>query len=127
NPQTVVQIQLPQRRIPLLRAALEQFAAPDVVDENIDMAVVLADPVGQPADLVSLQMIERDRDPVAAQFGYQLGGLLDRLGPVVIRCQGRIAAAAPGADHGRAGFTQCGGDSAPGAPGRTGDDSYPAP
>jgi hypothetical protein len=45
--QTVVEVVLPDRSVPLGRPAFEHFRAPDVVDEHVDVAVVFADPIGQ--------------------------------------------------------------------------------
>ena len=66
------------------RAALEQLAAPDVVDEHVDVAVVAPDLLGQALHLGGVEMVDRDRDAGAAELRDELGGLLDRLGPVVV-------------------------------------------
>ena len=39
-PQAGVEVVLPDRRVPVGRAALEHLAAPDVVDEHVEAAVV---------------------------------------------------------------------------------------
>jgi hypothetical protein len=117
NPQALLQVELPDRRIPLRRPALQHFSAPDVVDEHVDAAVLGADMFGQRCDLRRFEMIDGDGYTLAAQTGHQLGGLLDRLGPVIVGSRGHIGAraAASRADHRRAGLAEHGGDAAAGA------------
>ena len=43
-PESFVQVVIPERLVPLRRAALQEFAAPDVVYEDIDMTVISPDP-----------------------------------------------------------------------------------
>ena len=82
--QAAVEVVLPDRRVPLTRAALEQLAAPDVVDEHVDVAVLGPDPLGQVLHLIGVEVVDCDRDAVAAEGGDELGGFLDRLGTVVV-------------------------------------------
>ena len=81
----------------------------------------LADPVGEAPHLVGIEVVDRDRDAGAAEAGDELGGLLDRLGPVVVGPQRCVSGAAAGADDRCARFAQGGGDAAAGAAGRSGD------
>ncbi len=48
------------------------------------MAVVVADPLGQPPHLLGVEVIDLDRDADPAEPGHEFGGLLDGLGPVVV-------------------------------------------
>ncbi|MBB5153919.1 hypothetical protein BJ970_001453 [Saccharopolyspora phatthalungensis] len=77
--------------------------------------------LGQARNLVGIEMIDLDRGSGTAELSDELSRLLDRLGAVVIRPSAARHAAAPGADHRRAGLTERGGDAAPGAPGRPRD------
>ena len=93
------------------------FGAPDVVDEHIDTAVLVTDTIGQRRDLRRFEMVDGDRDALAAESGHKLGCLLDRLAPVIVGSRWSIGAraAAAGADHRRAGLAERGGDAAAGA------------
>ena len=89
----------------------------------MDVAVVAPDLLGQALHLIGDEMVDGGRDPGAAEVGDELGGLLDRLGPVVVGPTGSRAAA--GADDRCAGFTQGSCDATPGTAGRSGDDRDP--
>ena len=39
-------------------SALEHLGAPDVVDEHVDVAVLVANPVGQCGDLVGVEVVD---------------------------------------------------------------------
>ena len=115
-----VEVVLPDRRVPVVGAALQDLGAPDVVDQHVDVAVVVPDPLGETPHLVGVEMVDRDRDAGAAEIRDHLGGLFDRLGAVVL---GALRARrAPRADDGRAGFTQRGGDATARATRRARDD-----
>ena len=43
---SLVEVVLPDRCVPFRRAAFQDFAAPDIVDEHVDVAVILADLAG---------------------------------------------------------------------------------
>jgi hypothetical protein len=73
--QAVRQIVLPDGLAP----SLEILAAPDVVDENIETALLGADAIDQRRDLGRDEMIDPNGDAVAAGRRDQLGGLLDGL------------------------------------------------
>ena len=84
NAQAVGEVVLPDRPVPLRGPALQQLAAPDVVDEHVDVPELVADPFGEPAHLVGVEMIDRDRDSRAAEMRDELRRFLDRLRPVVL-------------------------------------------
>ena len=116
QPQAVGEVVLPHRRVPL-----EQLlAAPDVVDEHVEAALLGVDALDERLDLVGLEVVGRDGDAVAAGGRDELGGLLDRLRAVVLRAGGARAAA--GAVDGGAGLAERDGDAAAGAAGRAGDE-----
>ena len=79
------------------------------------------------AHLVGVEVVDRDRDPGAAERGDQLGRLLDGLRPVVVGPERARPAAAAGADDRRAGLAQRGGDAPARAAGRAGDHRHPSP
>ena len=118
--QSVIQVVLPNRRVPL-----EQLLpAPDVVHEDVQAPALGIDPLHERLDLISLEMVDGDRDPNAAGFRHELGRLLDRLRSVVLR--GSVAGAAARAVHGRCGLSKRNGRAAPGASTRAGDERNPA-
>ena len=122
NPQAFVEIVLPHRCVPFGRAALEHFSPPDVVHQDIDVAVSIADPIRQVFHLAGVEMIDRDGDAVSTKPRDQFGSLLDSFGPVVVRSRRAKRSCAPaGADDRRAGFPECQSNPAPGAPRRPGD------
>jgi hypothetical protein len=49
DPETLVEVVLPDGGVPLGRAALELLATPDVVDEDVDVAVRLPEVAGNAA------------------------------------------------------------------------------
>ena len=113
---SVGEVVLPDRRVPLE----QPLAAPDVVDEHVEPALLLLDALDQRRDLLGHEVVGRDGDAAAAGLGDELGGLLDRLRAVVLRAGGARAAA--GAVDGGAGLAERDGDPAPGAAGRAGDE-----
>ncbi len=125
--QTSFQIVSPDRRVPRWRGTFQDFGAPDVVDQHIDVAVVVAHARSQTPHLRGVEVINLDRDPHAAKLGYQLGGLLDGLGTRVIRPDRPAPAstAAPGADHCRTGLTQAGRNAASRTSCRAGHHRHP--
>jgi len=66
----------------------EYLAAPDVVDQHVDVAVLVPDTLAQPSHLIGVEVVDLDRDTGPAEAGDQLGGLLDGLGAVVVRPDG---------------------------------------
>ena len=48
-------------RVPLGGPALEQLAAPDVVDEHVDVAVVVADLLGEVPHLIGIEVVDGAR------------------------------------------------------------------
>ena len=63
-----VEVVLPDRRVPLRRTALQHLAAPDVVDEHVDVAVLVAEPVGQRSHLLRVQVVDRHGDADATEL-----------------------------------------------------------
>ena len=110
--QAAVEVVLPDRRVPLGQL----LAAPDVVDQHVEATLLVVDARDEVAHLIGLQVVDRDRDPAAAGGVDELGGLLDRLRPVVLGPV--LARGAPGAVDGRARFAQRDGGAAPGTPAR---------
>ena len=108
---------LPERHRPLG----ERIATPDVVDEDVEPPAVFAlDARQQLVDLVWVAVVDPDGDAVSAGGTDQLGGLLDRLGPVHRRPLSSCGA--PGDVDGRARGAELGGDAAPGAPRGSGNE-----
>jgi hypothetical protein len=105
----------------------QNLGAPDVVDQDVDDAILGAEPVGQSAHLLAIQMVDLDRHAGAAEVLHQLCSLLDGFGPVVVRSHAAGGAAAAGADDGGAGLAEGRRDTAPGTAGRAGDDRHLAP
>ncbi len=95
HPEAVLEVVLPDRLVPLEQA----LAAPDVVDEHVQAAVLGVDAPDELRDLCWLEMVDRDGDPHAPGVADELGGLLDRLGPVVLRAP--LPRRAAGAVHDR--------------------------
>jgi hypothetical protein len=118
QPQPPVEVVLPDRRVPLEQA----LAAPDVVDQHVEAAALGVDALHERPDLRRLEVVGGDRDPLAAGRADELGGLVDRLRPVVLRAPPAGAAAAA-VDRG-AGLAECDGDAAPGAAGGAGHEGH---
>src|SRR6266850_619178 len=83
--ESLVEVVRPYGRVPLRGPALEQLAAPDVVDEHVDVAVIGPDPVGQGLHSSGIQVVESDRDAAPTQARDELRGFFDGLGTVVLR------------------------------------------
>jgi len=120
--ETLAEVVLPDGSVPLTRAAFEELAAPDVVDENVDAAVVFLDLLGQAFHLVGFEMVDRDCNAGAAEVRDEFRGLFDCLGTVVVGLKSSCAATATGADDGRARFAQGQSNAAPGSSGRPRND-----
>ncbi len=118
--QPLVEVVLPDGLVPLE----EVLAAPDVVDEDVEAVLFPGDPVHERPDLRGVQVVGGVGDAVPAGLGDQPRGLLDGLGPVVLRAAG--AGGAPGDVDGGAGRAEFDGDAAPGSPRRPGDQCDPA-
>lgn len=85
DPQTVVEVMVPDRGVPVCRSTLEHFCAPDVVDEHVDVPVVIADPSGESRNLFGVEVVGLESDPPATELGHEIGRLLDRLRAVIVR------------------------------------------
>ena len=59
--QTIVEVVFPDRPVPCRRMALEDLGAPDVVDEDVDGAVVVADAIGERPHLCDVEVVDLDR------------------------------------------------------------------
>ena len=116
--QPVVEVVLPHGRVPLE----EQLAAPDVVDQHVQPALLGVDALHERLDLRGLEVIDLDRDPGASGRVDELGGLLDRLRPVVLGAS--LPRRAAGAVHGRARLAERHRDAAAGAPGGAGHERH---
>src|SRR4029453_2860363 len=75
---------LPDWRVPLRRAALQKFSAPDIVDEDVDVTVISLNLIAQAFDLVGLEMIDGDGHADASEGGHELSGLFNRFRAVVL-------------------------------------------
>ena len=82
--QAIVQVVLPDRPVPRRRRPLEDLGTPDVVDQDVDAAVVTADPVRECPHLTGVEMVDLNRDAVTTQLVDECGGLFDGFGPVVV-------------------------------------------
>ena len=67
--QPVVEVVFPDRPVPRRGRPLEDLGAPDVVDQDVDAAVVGAQTVGQRVDLVDVEMVDLDRDAGRRRVG----------------------------------------------------------
>ena len=113
--QAVLEVVLPELGVPVE----ELLAAPDVVHEDVEAAVALVDTRDESCDLIGLEVVDRDRDPLAARGVDERGGLLDRLGAVVLGAL--LPGRATGAVDGCARLSQRDRRAAPGSAGRTRD------
>ena len=87
--QSVPEVVLPDRFVPFL----EILAAPNVVDQNVQLAGLHPDATDQPLDLVRDQVVDPHGDRLSSRRRHQLTGLLDRLrAPVLGRVSSRTAA-----------------------------------
>src|ERR1700694_89255 len=100
--QAVVEIVFPDRPVPCRRWSLEDLRTPDVIDQDVDGAMVAADPVGQRPHLAGFEVIEDNRDAVTTEFADKFGGLLDGLRSVIVGCAVARHAATTAADDGGA-------------------------
>src|SRR5205823_8979285 len=82
----VAPFHLPERRLVIER---ELIAAPRVVDEQIEAALVAPDPVEERLDLRVVRVVAADSDAGAAAGGQLGGGVVDRPGAAE---RGRLAA-----------------------------------
>jgi hypothetical protein len=116
HPQAAVEVVLPDRRVPLD----ELLAAPDVVDEQVEAAVLGLDAAHERLDLRRHEVVDVDGDALATRVGHELGGLLDRLRAVVLRAP--LARRAPRAVDRRVGLAERDGRAAAGAAGGARDE-----
>ena len=101
HPQAARQVVLPQRLVPLR----VPVAAEDVVDQDVEPAVLVADPIDQRRDRVRTLVVHHESRAAAAGIGDRVPGLLDGLRTVHLR-RTRGATAASGRVHVGAGSRQ---------------------
>jgi hypothetical protein len=99
----------------------QRVAAPHVVDQYVQPALLAVDALHEGLDLLRNQMVDGHRDAGAAGRRDELGGLLDGLGAVHLGPLGARAASG-GVDRG-AGRTELHRDLPPGASRRPGHES----
>jgi hypothetical protein len=75
----LLEIVIPSWRVPVGRTTFQQFRTPDVVDQNVDVAVLGLDLCGPAPHLIGVEMVDRDRDTGAPEARDQFSGLLDGL------------------------------------------------
>src|SRR5262249_34307788 len=92
--QPLVEIVVPDGRVPVGRTAFEHFGAPDVVDEDVDAAEVSPKPLCERLDLRRVEVIDGDGYADAAELVDDVSRLLDGLGALIVGLQ-RAEAAAP--------------------------------
>jgi hypothetical protein len=97
----------------------QEIRAPDVVDQNIQPALLALDPRDQGLHLSGDQMVGLHGDTEPTRLGHQFGRLFDRLGTIKFGWLGARGAAR--AVDGGAGGAQFGCDAAAGAAGGAGD------
>ena len=83
--QSFFEIVVPHRRVPLARSAFEHFGAPDVVHEDVDVAVRPANVIGESANLAGIEVIDAHGDAGAAEARDEFCSVFDPLGTVVVR------------------------------------------
>ena len=93
----------------------ERIASPHIVDENVQAALLPADPLEELLDLLRPRVVDTHVDAFAAPLGDMLGGLFDRFRPAF--CRRFAANAATGAVDGSSGLTERARDPAPRASG----------
>ena len=71
--QPVVEIVFPDRPVPRRGRTLEDLGAPDVVDQDVDGAVLAAETVSQRLNLFDVEMVDLDGDAGAAELSDQFG------------------------------------------------------
>jgi hypothetical protein len=91
-PETGLEVGLPYRSVPIGRTAFQQFPAPDIIDEHVDVAVVFPNLLRQVFHLIRFEMIHRGCNTDAAKLRNELGSLFDSFDTVVV---GSSAAAMP--------------------------------
>ena len=113
NAQTLSEVVFPDRRIPVSWAALEFLRAPDVVHQHVQVPVLASHAIGQGAHLLGVEMVHGHRDPQATTLRDKLSGFFDGFRAIVLRAA--PTGAPTGADDRRARFSECLGNSTPGA------------
>ena len=103
--QSLLEVVLPQRGVPLARPAFEHLSPPNVVDQYVDVPVRPMNVVSQPFHLTGVEVIDDPGNASPAETCDQFRCLLDRFRAVVVRApRAWRACAAPGTDDGGAGL-----------------------
>jgi hypothetical protein len=66
---------------------LFQSGAPDIVDQNVQVTVLVPDLIGESHDLGGVEMVDDEGNAVTAKRGNDLRGLLDRFRSIVVGLQ----------------------------------------
>jgi hypothetical protein len=80
-----LEIVLPNRSVPLVRATLEKFSAPNVIYKYVDVAMGPSNVFGKNPYLVGIEMVDGDREACATEAGNEFCSLFDCLRTVVVR------------------------------------------
>jgi hypothetical protein len=94
-PQSFLEIVLPERRVPFRGAALEHFGAPDVVHQNVDMAVRAPNPIREVLHFGGAQMIDSHGDARSTKACHELSRFFDGFGTFVVGARRAIRSRAP--------------------------------
>jgi hypothetical protein len=65
--QAVVEVVFPDRPVPRRRVTLEHLGTPDVVDQEVDSAVVVPDAIGERLHLRRLEVVDLDGNTDATE------------------------------------------------------------
>src|SRR5207249_11145284 len=101
-----------------------EFAAPDVIDDHVNVTVLFPDLLGQGLHLGGVKMVDCGRNASPTEACDQFGSLLDRLGTVVVRPNSGSTAAATCAYDCCASFAQRSSHATPSTSGRAGNDRH---
>jgi hypothetical protein len=123
--QSLFEIVLPDRDVPLPRPTLEHLGPPDVIHEDVDVSVRSMNVVGKALHFRGIEMIDHLGNAGAAKARDLFRRLLDRFRPVVVRARrARSACAAPGTDDSCPRLAQRRRNSAPGGARRARDHGH---
>jgi hypothetical protein len=119
HPQPAIEVVLPQLLVPL-RVAV---SVEDVVDEDVQAALLPIDASDELGDLAGREVIDAQSFAFAARLSHEVARLFDRLGTLQLRRAGD-SATAPGRVDVRAGPRELDGDRAACSAGRAGHQGY---
>src|SRR5262249_16203423 len=98
DPESLLEIKLPDRFVPVRWSTFETFGTPNVVDQYVDVPMRIPDLTRQALDLAGVEMVNDRRYAGASQRCHKLRSFLDCLRAVVIGLQRTTAAAAAATD-----------------------------